>query len=46
MGLHYLFVDNPAAIGEEWQSIEHREQYVASKISFSVQSGDKRDASL
>jgi len=34
MGLHYLFVDNPAAIGEEWQGIEHKEQYVPSKIGF------------
>ena len=34
MGLRYLFVDNPAVIGEEWQGIEHKGQYVQSKIRF------------
>ena len=31
MGFHWLFVDSPAAIGEERQSIEHKEQYGPSK---------------
>ena len=34
MGFHSLFVDHPAAIGEGWQGIEHRERYVPPKISF------------
>ena len=34
MALHYLFVANPAAIGEDWQSTRHMEQYVPSEIRF------------
>ena len=46
MGFHSIFVDDPAAIGEKWQSIEHREQRVSSTIILFSLELRQQDASL